>query len=651
MVQHITFRQLRTLMADRIGKHGLPAASSLANLQSALSRFLGERSLSESSVAGSTLRANFPGVCEEHIAALRQQGRSDTYCRNRRHYLQPWTLLVRALDHECAVVDGVITPLQSAIRTALRNRSVRAVARQIGIRRDTLRHWLHGGVPRLDKLDVLRRFEIVCELPEGQVTDLLPYKARAAAEKESRPSIKWRKENGKRVADPYCLSVDKAPAVLREEYCSLFRYKSSYPIARDTGRARFRDLIAVEDDAVGKTWRLTAPDPNECLEGRWHDVLNGQRCETASITWRMLASFFGWAIMPSTTGGAGIAAEDLTLAMLTETSLVESYIDWHTEQRVRGINQGHLTFLSKAMMLCHPESGFLLKRPDIGERRGFKTSASWVLHCKDAHAKLRAIVRKIKPHVVATRPPEEPLETALQLEQPLAPFVKGVQSYESNRCFSSKTDEALWARDLLLMSLLMSNPLRRRNLMELTYRGDNSGNLRKTSAGEWRIFIPRRKFKNADNGAAKDRDYDQPIEADVWHFIEQYIEIREHLTSSDLVFVSSAFPGRTWRGVTNRFRDLTASYVDGCPGVGVQAMRHLVATHIIINSRGDYEFAARILHDRPETVRKHYAHLLEAFEDRGRAKYLAPALRGLRRKSSLQLVSTTSSESDSEGGL
>jgi hypothetical protein len=64
-------------------------------------------------------------------------------------------------------------------------------------------------------------------------------------------------------------------------------------------------------------------------------------------------------------------------------------------------------------------------------------------------------------------------------------------------------------------------------------------------------------------------------------------------------------------------------------------MRHLVATHIIVTSKGDYEFAARILHDTPATVKRHYAHLLDAFVDRGRAKYLTPALLGLQQGAAL----------------
>jgi integrase len=46
-----------------------------------------------------------------------------------------------------------------------------------------------------------------------------------------------------------------------------------------------------------------------------------------------------------------------------------------------------------------------------------------------------------------------------------------------------------------------------------------------------------------------------------------------------------------------------------CPGVGPHTIRHLIAT-AIIKKTGEFNTAALVLHDREETVRKHYAHLL-----------------------------------------
>ena len=509
MVQQITYRQLRPLMVDRIGQHGLPTGASLANVQSALSGFLEERGLNDSSVVGVTLRSGFNEACESHIAALRTLDRSSQFCRNRRHYLRPWALLINILDHECACIAGVTTPLQDALRAAMRGRKVSSTARGIGLPSATFRGWLAGGVPRPGKTHFLRRLEVLCELRPAALTGLLPFREAVTEESEC-PSIAWREENGQRCADEYCLSAEQAPSILREEYSGLLAYKSAFPTAPGTGKALFRDVIAVRDAAVGKTWRLTAPPPETSLKGRWFDVVGGQVCVSGRITWRGFASFFGWATLSPERHGAGLSVESLTLALLLDVALVERYLDWHT-RRVGGINRGHVTFLSKISMLCHPHTGFLLTQPDIGARGGFADPSAWHRHCGAANDALRAIVRKIKPHVVATRKPEEPLKAALELAESLAPFVKAVRRLVSNRGFRSGVDEAIWSRDLLLMALLMSNPLRRKNLAQLTYRSDNSGHLRRTAAGGWRIFIPRGLFKNAEKGAAKDHEYAQPM--------------------------------------------------------------------------------------------------------------------------------------------
>jgi hypothetical protein len=49
-----------------------------------------------------------------------------------------------------------------------------------------------------------------------------------------------------------------------------------------------------------------------------------------------------------------------------------------------------------------------------------------------------------------------------------------------------------------------------------------------------------------------------------------------------------------------------------CLGFGSHAYRHIIATDYIKNDVNGIEVAASILHDKPETVRKTYKHLLHA---------------------------------------
>src|SRR5690606_29694344 len=78
---------------------------------------------------------------------------------------------------------------------------------------------------------------------------------------------------------------------------------------------------------------------------------------------------------------------------------------------------------------------------------------------------------------------------------------------------------------------------------------------------------------------------------------------------STSVFVSHKCPGSVWKGLNRRFETLTRRYLHGCPGVGPHSFRHIVAT-AVIKRTGSFTAAALILHDREETVRAHYAHLV-----------------------------------------
>lgn len=56
----------------------------------------------------------------------------------------------------------------------------------------------------------------------------------------------------------------------------------------------------------------------------------------------------------------------------------------------------------------------------------------------------------------------------------------------------------------------------------------------------------------------------------------------------------------------------TRRHLPSCPGFAAHACRHLVASHFVKNELDGWHVAAAVLHDRPETVRKHYAWLRTA---------------------------------------
>jgi integrase len=75
------------------------------------------------------------------------------------------------------------------------------------------------------------------------------------------------------------------------------------------------------------------------------------------------------------------------------------------------------------------------------------------------------------------------------------------------------------------------------------------------------------------------------------------------------VFVSTTEPQIEWNDLNNTFRNITKRYFVNCPGFGPHAMRHIVAT-ALVKKHGSFTAAAKVLHDKEETVRKHYGFLI-----------------------------------------
>jgi hypothetical protein len=631
-VKNITYRHLKAIMLERAGEPRMPSTASIANTMAALNGFQRERNLTDDKVIGGTLRGGFYGTRDAHLARLRGDGRSKDFVKDRKSRLGHWHRLIRALDHEGASIDGTRTPLQLALAALFADgRQIKPTARKVGMSYATLTQWIKGALPRFGTEHHLKRLEAVCELAPGALTDLLPYAIgkdpNAAA---PGPVIAYRERLVAQIADEYRLLKKNASLIVREEWQGLISHKSSIALPgarsnvsplRPQHRSSLREAIAADTNASEKQWRVVPMLPPLPAE-RWIDAIDGRLCRTAAIGWSFVAGFFGWALLSIERGGAALAPEALTLGLLCDTDLILSHLEWR-EARSGGINGSITTFLKFTKMLCNPVTGYLLAHPEIGERVGVTDPKAWRDRCIAAHVWMVQSSRKIERIVTVGRDPKDPLLASLDMEMPLDNFVTAVRRCESCRPSTGGEWEAVWARDLLLLALTMSNPLRVRNLRELTYRPDNTGQLRKNRAGEWRIFITRPNFKNV-KGAAKDKDYDQAVDPSVWPYIERYLaDYRAVLGGSrpELVFVSSVNPNVEWEGLDRRYFILTKRYVPGCPGVGPHSIRHIVATSIIIKT-GDFLLAADTLHDKPATVQKHYALLLASVGDRGRRQAL-----------------------------
>lgn len=627
----LTYSGLRLIMSQRLGLQGMPPLKSGANADSALSEFLLERGIANEDAIGSVLRSSFPRELAEHLTALRKSGRTMAYIKNRRYLLRYWHTLLRALDHEGAIIDKCPTPLQARLEALMVDRSYREVARAVGMARASLKNWaLRGSEPKAGKERHLVALEAFFNLPQGELIDLLPYNAftrRQGGAKIER-HIAYRKRLKELAKDPYKVKPLKALPRLRAQWRGVLEYKAPAQVRATVGvqmtaLERHRAAIAVPDEQAEKQWNLRPLDRSVVLtERRWVDVHGEYSCPSAAAAFSSNVSpFCGWAQRKTELGGAGLSPEEAQqLAIFCDLDLMNRYLDWKVE-RSECTSKAILNFCMFVAMMTHSSTGYLPKHPEIA-RPGIGAQ-EWIAMCEAAHAWSYKYRAKLTSHNLYTlcRDPSDPLRTILNAKSPLGAVMLGIRRLDVSQPHTGGTHEAVHSRDCALLAILASSALRARNMRELTWYPDNTGHLRQDPDGGWRIVLPNFNMKN-QRGAAKKRGYNRALRPDTWAYIRRYVmDYRKVLGGArpELVFVSATNPSRVWGGLSVRVFVLTRTYFPGCPGFSPHGFRHILATHIIMEGKGSdasVHDAAMALLDYPDTIRESYVHVLEKFADR-----------------------------------
>lgn len=599
---NFTFQKLKDFMSARLRAGTSLSQTSGPNLLSALSGFMAERGYADSEVIGSILRASYRRNLEAHVATLRAERRNPAYIANRKSLLGHWRRALIEADQATAAQTGSASPFQTALTELFSQGASRSgVCRATGLPLPTLKRWLKGSTPNGRSSAWVPRLENHFALPPGTLADLLPHRLRST--REAAPPIApiaYRERLKEQRKSPYALK--EANPRLREEWLAFTAYKVE---AGSGGRGRLRR-------AKSGMWSATAQPVQPQLATNWYAFHRHYYVATADARWKLVSQYIGWLMLASRDGGMGMPADEaMTLANFARDDLLRAYQEWRIERSGGTSHQGILTLLKFVASLCHPETGYLTQAWERFEGQCRATTREdWLHDCQFAYEYVRSLSNDLGAIGGKSRDSFEPIKLALSLANPLDAVADAVIRMDADRPSTGGIDEAVWARDRLLVKLLASNPLRDKNVRMLTYRADGSGHLRKKD-GVWRIAIPKKEFKNF-KGAAKDRDYDMPVRHEVWPDIERYLrDYRPMLVSGDTpyVFVSTERGNMPWYRLGRQFETLTRKYLAGCPGVGPHAMRHIVATSILKQRPNDWAAAAWALHDREDTVRRHYAHL------------------------------------------
>lgn len=609
-MEPITYLQLRAEMQKHLEPDGAVRPKQVySNLSSALNQFLAGLAIPQDAVVGVELRTSYYKLTARHLEEMRVGGRSEQSVRDRKSLLKRWRTVFLTLDRAQAVEEHRQNPFLSALTEALpAGISLKTLSEQAEVPYSAIVRWRKGVIPSARSLPTLRRLERFLALPDGQLVDFLgAYISGKPDAQATNTPIAYRDGLSRSKLSPYRLR--DVTGRLRTQWGEFLQYKSAlltFGLKRAEHGRWSPSPLHPGQDQVKKTWFAFTEQ--------------GEHVPTAGINWEHTVSYLGWL---KTYGGHAEDAE--TIAWFANASVLGKYLTWYLQRSNNKANGGHVGFVSFALSLVHPNTGYLTQNHELRlSLPGTVSEQEWGEMCQSAFTSLAEHKKALKRTAEKSRDPNEPIAHTLALENPILALKDMRNRMRAARPTAGTYTEAVWGRDVALLGLLMCSPLRAKNLRHLIYRPDNTGHLRLRSDGAWELLIPKNEFKNRD-GAAKQRDYCIELDPGIYRDLESYLKIYRSMllngnsSVTDLLFVSKKRGANNlpWKSINRRIETLTKKYLMRCPGVGPHAIRHIVATSIVKKS-GEFSTAALVLHDNEETVRKNYAHLLS--ED-GHARY------------------------------
>lgn len=603
MAAYLTFGQLRQEMQARSASCER-SPRTVANYNTALTSFMSQFGLQEDSVVASALRASFYKYRDKHLEYQIEIGREGAFISNRKNALKHWHLLVLSMDKEDAANSFNDSPFQKTMKDLVTLApSQVAVATQAGISLATLKRWLNGARPNERARPSLRRLEVFFGLPSGELLELAFGNTKGVSDADAvcgNPAVVlYRKRLSNEMKLVYAVSPTE---YLRSQWLEFVRYKTAIGVVKLPRQRNARWSISVATDV-------------ERTDALWYSFLGQRHVPTAGVAWQHVSRYLGWLSLPIDQGGAGLESDDTqTMAWFAYSELLVAYIEWCVQRSNNNIHLGIKHFYQFVRSLTNPKTGWLTNQPELMATLPEYAQDDWQNMCKASHQTCDGHIKAMEDDgtVERHRNPFDPLRPVLDMADPMQAVADMIHRMKKDRPLTGGMSEAVWLRDIVLIKILSSNPLRAKNLKLLTYKKDNTGTLYQREGGAWYIRVPRPQFKNARGAARTNPEYDMPVQGYVWGDLEAYLKIYRPMLAtpgSDFVFVSSEEGGKAWKGLNRRVAHLTKTYLWRCPGVGPHSFRHIYATSILKKSPNDWETVARNLNDHVETVRTYYAHL------------------------------------------
>lgn len=544
----------------------------------------------ETDVIGEDFGAGFDTLCDRAVRSVpSDRTRADLrrgLCWWRRQYNE----LLREKSYQPAVqpVGSFADLLHQRIAASGLTRSGTAVRAEIPP--PTLYSWLAGHAPGPAALPRLARLESVLELPAGT---LAKYALPARGTGAPAPASEYRERLRQLRKDRYRLRNDEVSDQLRDEWLALLQYKTS-----------MAPQLARSPRAI---WRLTS-GKNAPRTMAWFNTVGSRYCPAADSEWKHVTSLIGFLRNKPAEHGLTVAVDvEPTLALFAVPQVLEPYFAWLVE-RAGGIANNHVKTLANFVQcLTVDPHGWLYQQPAAAEKlpATLRPTADWESMCAAANRIATLYRREAKGQ--QSRDPFEPIRPLLALPEPFAPVCDAIHRLDALALAAGAGSmrAAQAKRDAALMTVMMSIPLRQRNIVNLTYRDSGDGTLRKEPDGQYWIRIPADQVKNRKAIAA-------PLPSSATARLDEYLAVhRPRLlagATSDYVFVAGNTngKGRAWWTLGNRLFNLTRTLIPGCMGFHTHMWRHLFATRWLEKHPDDYLTVALLLGDDMDTVMRYY---------------------------------------------
>src|ERR1044071_3156913 len=590
----ITYSDLRNRYEKFLESSG--KQSQIKNLKTIIKTWVHAFSLTESSLIGNELNGDFDIRLEYYVLAQEKRGIKLSTYRSRLSHLRAIKKFYESIAEPDNTSGKFHVTLLKLILTSgfksLKDFHTRCLSGKCRLQR--LRLWCAGrSSPTTDSLPLVEELERLLSVKAGTLTSLLPKRLRGTGKQ---------RKTGQTSYGQKMMAAHKKP----------YQYWSPSLEAEWMGFVSFMTASYLPEGIK----RNSAWTSSSSCKG---DVF-----PSADIGKSRLRSFFGFCCLPKSDdpflNGAGINPKEMTLSLLAEKRLVVNYPEFQKVRAGGVYTLGCLSFIELVGQLLRAETGYLSQYSDFSKKLLKPVpSAKWRKKCSDTRNRVISIGDQLKQQnlIVKGRDPEEPIAEILAQERPLHVLLQMIKDMQHDMPpeNSSKRLQALHYRNILLVGLISSNPLRLRQFTIMEF----DRHLKRRSDGEWWLDFKKREFKNRK---VLQSDYSVRVERHLWPIIERYRnEFRPYLAGAKkckYVFRQEIrrkgdennIKPISRPGLTCLMLNLTRDYITISPGFCLHAFRHIVATDIIKkNPEFGFFLASKALHDKLETVERAYAHL------------------------------------------